>query len=89
MPEAFKNLINARSVADSARHRLQRSWPGFDTARFEQLAGSGLEELELKARAMQIASAFAGRPGRRRAPQRGQPPERHRGGFELSLRLAG
>lgn len=57
MPDAFKNLINARTVAHAARH-LHRAWPGFDAARFEQLAGSGLEALEMKARAMQIATAL-------------------------------
>jgi 3-methyladenine DNA glycosylase AlkC len=57
MPEAFKNLINARTVALAARH-LHRAWPDFDAGRFEQLAGSGLAGLEMKARAMQIASAL-------------------------------
>ena len=31
MPEAFKNLINARTVALAARH-LHRAWPDFDAA---------------------------------------------------------
>jgi 3-methyladenine DNA glycosylase AlkC len=59
VPEPFKNLINPQTVR-AAAHHLQRAWPGFDRARFEQLAGNGLEALELKARAMQIASALEG-----------------------------
>jgi hypothetical protein len=34
MAEAFKNLINADTVGQAARH-LRRAWPGFDAARFE------------------------------------------------------
>lgn len=57
MPEAFKNLINADTVAHAGRH-LQRVWPAFDRPRFESLAGTGLDDLEFKARAMQIANAL-------------------------------
>jgi 3-methyladenine DNA glycosylase AlkC len=57
MPDAFKNLINARTVADAAAH-LQAAWPAFDRRRFERLAGKGLDSLEMKARAMQIAEAL-------------------------------
>ena len=57
MVEPFKNLINAGTVALAGRH-LQRAWPGFDRARFETLAGDGLDALEMKARAMQIADAL-------------------------------
>lgn len=55
--EPFKNLINAGTVARTGQH-LQRAWPGFDRPRFEQLAASGLDTLEFKARAMQLADAL-------------------------------
>jgi 3-methyladenine DNA glycosylase AlkC len=57
MPEAFKNLINRRTVTQAASH-LHRAWPALDRRRFEQLAGDGLDSLEMKARAMQIAEAL-------------------------------
>ena len=57
MAEPFKNLINAGTVARAGQH-LQRVWPGFDRPRFEQHAGHGLEALEFKARAMQLADAL-------------------------------
>jgi 3-methyladenine DNA glycosylase AlkC len=57
MAEPFKNLINAGTVARAGQH-LQRVWPGFDRPRFEQSAGHGLEALEFKARAMQLADAL-------------------------------
>lgn len=57
MADAFKNLINARTV-DLAGHHLQRAWAGFDRRRFERLAGDGLDALEFKARAMQLADAL-------------------------------
>lgn len=41
----------------AARH-LERAWPAFDTKRFTTLAVRGLETLELKARAMQVADAL-------------------------------
>ena len=57
MAEPFKNLINPRTVAHAGAH-LQRVWPGFQRQRFEQQAGDGLEALEFKARAMQLADAL-------------------------------
>lgn len=55
--EPFKNLINATTVANAGLH-LQRAWTGFDRKRFESLANSGLEALELKARMLQLADAM-------------------------------
>ncbi len=57
MAEAFKNLINADTVTHAGEHLL-RAWPGLDRARFEQVAKRGLEALEFKDRAMQVASAL-------------------------------
>ena len=57
MAEPFKNLINPGTVAEAGRH-LQRAWPAFDRRRFESLAGTGLDTLEFKARAMQLADAL-------------------------------
>lgn len=57
MAEPFKNLIHAGTVHLAAEH-LARHAPGFPRARFEQLALAGLDRLEMKARAMQIASAL-------------------------------
>ena len=57
MAEAFKNLINARTVDLAGRH-LHRVWTGFDRRRFERHASTGLEALEFKARAMQLADAL-------------------------------
>ena len=57
MAEPFKLLIHAGTVAQIGRH-LQRAWPAFERARFESLASTGLEALELKARAMQLADAL-------------------------------
>ena len=58
MAEPFKNLINRQTVENAGKH-LTRVWPKFDRARFEKLACDGLDRLELKARAMQIADACA------------------------------
>jgi len=55
--EPFKNLINPGTVRHAGEH-LQRAWPAFDRRRFETLAGNGLEQLEFKARAMQVADAL-------------------------------
>lgn len=55
--EPFKNLINASTVAN-AGHHLRRAWPRFDRTRFEAQAGQGLDQLEFKARAMQLADAL-------------------------------
>jgi 3-methyladenine DNA glycosylase AlkC len=57
MAEPFKNLINPDTVRSAATH-LQRAWPGFDRQRFESTATATLEQLEMKARAMQIARAL-------------------------------
>ncbi len=57
MAEPFKNLIHAGTVAQAGQH-LHRVWPAFDPARFESLATTGLETLELKARAMLLADAL-------------------------------
>lgn len=55
--EPFKTLINPALVLRMAQH-LQQVHPLFDAAAFCQLATTGLEALELKARAMQIAAAL-------------------------------
>ena len=55
--EPFKNLIHPSLVARMAAH-LHRGWPAFDAPRFQALAGAGLDRLELKARAMQVADAL-------------------------------
>ncbi len=55
--EPFKNLINPALVQTAARH-LQRTLPDFDARRFTALSTQGLDALEMKARAMQIASAL-------------------------------
>ncbi len=55
--EPFKNLINARTVAAAGQH-LYRVWPAFDRRGFEQQAARGLDGLEFKARAMQLADAL-------------------------------
>lgn len=57
MPEPFKNLINADLVRACGVH-LQRHWRGFDRRDFERQALAGLDALEMKARAMQIADAL-------------------------------
>jgi 3-methyladenine DNA glycosylase AlkC len=57
MAEAFKNLINPGTV-DRAGHHLRRVWAGFDRQRFERIASAGLDSLEFKARAMQLADAL-------------------------------
>ena len=57
MAEAFKNLINQGTV-DRAGHHLHRVWPGFDRRGFERRAAAGLDALEFKARAMQLADAL-------------------------------
>lgn len=57
MAEPFKNLINADGVARAAAV-LARTCPGFDTAGFVRQATHGLDGLEMKARALQIATAL-------------------------------
>lgn len=58
MAEAFKHLINAQTVAAVAQ-QMQQAWPGFAAQAFTRHALAGLETLELKARAMQLADALA------------------------------
>jgi 3-methyladenine DNA glycosylase AlkC len=55
--EPFKNLLNAARVRDSAAV-LARHARGFDGRLFVARATAGLEALEMKARAMQIADAL-------------------------------
>ncbi len=57
MAEPFKNLINAGLAQQAAQH-LSRVHRGFDARRFTQLATTGLDTLEMKARAMRIADAL-------------------------------
>ena len=57
MAEPFKNLLNADLVRQAAVH-LQRTTPGFDATHFKRLATSGLDALEMKARAMHICAAL-------------------------------
>ncbi|KFL36021.1 DNA alkylation repair protein [Arenimonas donghaensis] len=57
MPEPFKNLINAALVRACGNH-LHRHWHDFDRRGFEARALAGLDALEMKARAMQIADAL-------------------------------
>jgi 3-methyladenine DNA glycosylase AlkC len=57
MAEPFKNFLSAAVVDEAARH-LARAWPDFDAVRFRALALDGLDGLELKARAMQVAAAL-------------------------------
>lgn len=57
MAEALKHRINPDTVAQASTH-LHRVWPGFDRQAFERHALAGLADLELKARAMQLADAL-------------------------------
>jgi 3-methyladenine DNA glycosylase AlkC len=57
LAEPFKNLLNAGLVHEAAQ-QLARHAPGFDHHRFATQAAQGLEALEMKARAMQIADAL-------------------------------
>lgn len=57
MAEPFKNLIHAAGI-ERAAGVLARHQRGFDRERFLALATRGLDALELKARAMQIADAL-------------------------------
>ena len=56
--EPFKNFINVDTIRQARRH-LSRAWPAFDGARFEKLATTGLDALELKARVHHLAEALA------------------------------
>jgi 3-methyladenine DNA glycosylase AlkC len=63
MGEPLKNLINQESIRIASAH-LRRAWRGFDAAAFQRSAARGLDQLELKARAMHIADALeAALPG--------------------------
>lgn len=55
--DAFKNLLNAALVRSTGT-ALARHAKTFDRKRFETLALAGLDDLEMKARAMQIADAL-------------------------------
>jgi 3-methyladenine DNA glycosylase AlkC len=57
MAEPFKNLLNPTLVR-TAGDALARSTPAFDRRAFERRALRGLDALEMKARAMQIADAL-------------------------------
>ncbi len=57
MAEPFKNLLGPAVVAAAARH-FKRVWPAFDAQRFTAAALAGLDALEMKARATQIADAL-------------------------------
>jgi hypothetical protein len=54
VPEPFKNLVNPALVRAEVAPLL-RVWPGFDTERFAALSCTGLEALELEARAARRA----------------------------------
>ncbi len=55
--EPFKNLLNPTLVRASST-ALKRAWPAFDGKHYERVALKGLDALEMKARAMQIADAL-------------------------------
>jgi 3-methyladenine DNA glycosylase AlkC len=57
MAEPFKNLLNAGLVRASSA-AVTQAWPAFDRKQFERVALEGLDELDMKARAMQIADAL-------------------------------
>lgn len=57
MAEPFKHFINAALIRDAAA-QLRRAAPSFDAARFTRLATRDLDTLELKARALHVATAF-------------------------------
>ncbi len=57
MTEPFKNLLNAELVRASST-ALARAWPAFNRKHFERVSLKGLDGLEMKARAMQIADAL-------------------------------
>lgn len=57
MPEPFKNFINPQLIGSTAKH-LHHAWRKFDRKAFEQIALHGLENLELKARAMHVTAAL-------------------------------
>lgn len=58
MAEPFKNWINQDVIAQMAHH-IQRAWPRFPAAGFQQAALQGLDALELKARVNHVAQQLA------------------------------
>ena len=58
MTEAFKLLIDPAAITAMATHVERAGGRSFDRNRFEQLALTGLNTLELKARVMQVARAL-------------------------------
>ncbi|MCG8509132.1 MAG: DNA alkylation repair protein [Rhodospirillales bacterium] len=55
--EPFKNLFSHDLIRDMADH-FSRAWAEFDKARYIELAGQGLEDLELKQRSDRIEAAM-------------------------------
>ena len=55
--EPFKNLLGTALIGAAAA-RLQATWAAFDHDAFARRASAGLDGLEMKARAMQIADAL-------------------------------
>ncbi len=55
--EPFKNLIDKGTV-EAIGTQLQRVWPAFDSKRFHELAQTGLDALEFKARARHVSAAL-------------------------------
>ena len=55
--EPFKNLINKGTV-EAIGAQLQRVWPAFERRRFQNLAQTGLDALEFKARAQHVCAAL-------------------------------
>ena len=60
MAEPLELLLNAALVAQAASH-VARVAPDFDAEAFTAAATAGLDRLELKARALQIADAVEAR----------------------------
>ena len=57
MAEPFRNLLNPALVG-AAAHHLKRIHRSFDAAGFERAATRGLDDIPMKARALQIADAL-------------------------------
>ncbi len=55
--QPFKNLLSP-AVVRAAAQQLQRVHPAFDARRFARQASAGLDDLELKARALHICQAL-------------------------------
>lgn len=58
MPEPFKNLLGPQVVASMASHLQRAGGDAFNAKRFRSLALSGLEALEMKARAQHLCTAL-------------------------------